>query len=69
VPSQQVLLPPGPDGMLWQNVEYHRYGNNPLETHLFQIPATFKIHEPPFTVHDTSDLKLVYRTNKNFLEE
>ncbi len=58
-PVQQEIFPPGPDSLLWQNVEYHRYGNNPLESHFYKIPASYSISQYPNIIHDGTGIKIV----------
>jgi hypothetical protein len=33
------------DKNLWENVEYHRYGNNIMESHQYVTPATFTVNQ------------------------
>ncbi len=43
---QYKWAPPVPgDQNLWQNVEYHRYGNNLMEAHQYITPAKFTMNE------------------------
>jgi hypothetical protein len=47
------------EGNIWQNVEYHRYGNNLLEAHQYLTPAKFTINEYGATVaHAPQDSSL-----------
>jgi len=47
------------DANLWQNVEYHKYGNNLFERHKFVTPAKFTINKYGNTiVHAPPDSKM-----------
>jgi len=47
------------DANLWQNVEYHKYGNNLLERHKFVTPAKFNLDKYGNTiVHAPPDSKM-----------
>ena len=49
---------PTGDANLWQNVEFHKYGNNLMESHHYVTPAHLTTSQSEIVVHAPSDSTL-----------
>jgi len=58
-------IAPSGDASLWQDVEFHKYGNNIIEQHRYNTPAKFTMDQFGDTVvHAPSDssMRIIKRT-------